>query len=491
MKSFPILFFLLCPLILAAAPPNIVVIFVDDLGYADTGFNGSQEIKTPNLDALAANGVICKNGYTTHAYCGPSRVGLLTGIHQARLGLEINLTYSPYDIHSGIPTEIPTFATRLKSSGYRTGIIGKWHLGASPPFHPNNRGFDYFYGFLSGGHDYFPDTIDFAHPLTLKNGSAHYSANEGSFLPLQKNRNSTQFKGYLTTALSQEAARFVKKGDKPFCLYLSYNAPHRPLQAPRETIEKYSHIESPRRRVYAAMIDEMDAGVGQVVAALKESNKFENTLIFFLSDNGGAWPDNGKRPTEDFANNAPFAEGKGSYREGGIHVPFFVHWPAGLKGAPKEFDGLVSALDIASTAVAVATANQSAAPALEGVNLIPFLKGENQAPPREALYWRDKGYSAVRTAEAKLLTHSDGKEQTALLYDMKSDPYEEKNLADDPAFQETRSKLAKLWNEWNQGNTPTFLLQSTDYQKTRLDFYRKQFEELRKAKQGEKARLIH
>jgi len=248
-------------LVHAEERPNVLIIFADDLGYADTGFTGSKEIFTPNLDKLAAGGVVINNGYVTHPYCGPSRAGLLSGRHQARFGLEINLTYSPYDLHSGLPATEKTFGKRLQGAGYRTGIIGKWHLGASYPFHPNNRGFDYFFGFLSGGHDYFPDTVTTSHPLLQPNGKTHYSGNEGCFLPLERNKNAAKFDEYLTTALSRDAAKFVKESEKPFCLYLSYNAPHGPLQAPKKTIAKYKHIDDWHRRIYAAMIDEMDSGL--------------------------------------------------------------------------------------------------------------------------------------------------------------------------------------------------------------------------------------
>jgi arylsulfatase A-like enzyme len=190
--------------------PNVLVILADDLGYGDLGFTGSKDITTPVLDSLASGGIICKNGYVTHPYCGPSRAGLITGRYQARFGVEINVTNSPFDLYSGLPLTEQTFAKRLQKSGYDTGVIGKWHLGAAPPFHPNNRGFDYFYGFLSGGHRYFPDSVTTTFPLLLPNGEPHYSANEGCFWPLRRNEREAEFNEYLTTALSRDAAKFVK-----------------------------------------------------------------------------------------------------------------------------------------------------------------------------------------------------------------------------------------------------------------------------------------
>ncbi|MFD2255243.1 sulfatase [Luteolibacter algae] len=462
----------------AGEKPNILVILADDLGYGDVGFTGAKDIRTPNLDKLAANGISCTNAYVTHAYCGPSRAGLITGRYQARFGLEINLTNSPFDTHSGLPLSEKTFATRLKKANYRTGIIGKWHLGAAPPFHPNERGFDYFYGFLSGGHSYFPSSVTTTRPLTTPDGDPIYTANEGSDLPLSRNNKNAEFEEYLTTALSKDAVKFVKKGTEPFCLYLAYNAPHQPLQAPEEIIAKYSHIEDKNRRVYAAIIDEMDCGIGMIVAALKESGKFENTLIFFLSDNGASMK-YGKTDRENYSSSGPFRDGKGSMREGGSHVPYIVHWPAKLKN-PGKFDGLVSSLDIAATAVALGGGDTSGEK-LEGVNLIPYLTGETTGSPHSALFWRENNGKAwaVRTENSKFLMQSNKKE----LYDMSADPYEKNNILEQQP--ERRAELAKLWNEWNAGNKANEYLQAEAYQRARLKFY----EDLRK-QQLEKAAKV-
>ncbi len=457
-------------LAIAAEPrPNVLVIMADDLGYADTGFTGSKVIQTPRLDALAAGGVVFENGYVTHPYCGPSRAGFITGRYQARFGVEVNFTYSPYDRLSGLPVDQPTFAQRLKPAGYRTGIVGKWHLGASPPFHPNRRGFDHFYGFLSGGHCYFPEGVNFSHALLTAAGKNHYSANEGVYLPLNRNGATGAFTEYLTTALSRDAAEFVAQGDEPFCLFLAYNAPHGPLEAPAELIEKYRDLEPRNRRVYAAMIDAMDQGVGMVVDALETSGKLDNTLIFFLSDNGGVVPKSGHE-NENWADNGPFRKGKGSMLEGGSHVPFIAHWPAGLP-AGVRFTAPVSSLDIAATAVALGGGDTSE-PALEGVNLIPYVRGEVDGPPHAALFWRvsDGVGWAVRTPEAKLL--KEGRREFgagAQLYDMVADPYESDNRAE--VDLETRATLAQRWNDWNRGNRANGYLQAGAYQKKRRAFY--------------------
>ncbi|MDZ8117814.1 sulfatase family protein [Pontiella agarivorans] len=464
--------------------PNILIILADDLGYGDVGFTGSTEIKTPVLDTLAENGVVCENGYVTHSYCGPSRAGLLTGRHQARFGMEINATYSPYDMHMGLPPSEKTFGKRLQAAGYKTGIIGKWHVGAAPNHHPNNRGFDYFYGFLSGGHSYWPEEVTTAMPLVLENGKLNYGANEGTSLPLLRNDNIGEYNEYLTTALSRDAARFVKEAEKPFCLYLAYNAPHSPLEAPKETIEKYNHIKDRNRRIYAAMVDEMDQGIGRVVDALKESGKFENTLIFFLSDNGGVgsppW-----NPSENWADNGPFLQGKASWLEGGIHVPYFVHWPKGLTKS-GTFDGLVSSLDITATAVALAGGDTSGKP-LDGVNLIPYLNGEKKGSPHAALYWRERNSTAwaVRTPKAKFVKNNWKNE--ICVFDMVNDPYESTNMID--KAPETRAELAKLWNEWNADNQANVPLHAYDYQQYRLQMYEDLYNEL-KAKAAKKKPLV-
>ena len=457
----------------AADRPNVLVILADDLGYGDVGFTGSQEIRTPRLDALARGGVVCRNGYVTHSYCGPSRAGLVTGRYQARFGMEINATYSPYDQFMGLPMDEKTFATRLQAAGYRTGIIGKWHLGAAPNHHPNNRGFDYFYGFLSGGHGYWPESVTTVAPLLTEKGTPNYSSNEGCSLPLLRNDDAAEFDEYLTTALSRDAARFVRESQKPFCLYLSYNAPHGPLEAPEETIAKYNHIKNWNRRVYAAMVDEMDRGIGMVVDALKASGKFENTLIFFLSDNGGVgsppW-----NPSENWADNGPFRQGKASWMEGGVHVPFLVHWPEQLRAG--EFDGLVSALDIAATVVALAGGDTSGKP-LDGVNLVPYLRGEKQGSPHAALFWRERNSTswAVRTPQAKYVKNAWGGGKLCL-FDMISDPYESRNIINDSP--EKRAALASLWNNWNAGNRANVSLHASDYQKWRLEMYEKLYKEL-------------
>ena len=455
-----------------AEKPNLILILADDLGYADVGFTGSKEMQTPVLDRLAHGGVIFENGYVTHPYCGPSRSGLITGRYQARFGMEVNIPFAPFDPHSGLPTDEMTFATRLKKSGYKTAMIGKWHLGAGHPFHPNNRGFDYFFGFLGGAHDYFPENTSTTVPLTLDNGKLNHMANAGSYWPLMRNDVNADFDEYLTTALSRDAARFIEASDAPFCMYLSYNAPHTPLQAPKELIEKYAHIESKQRRIYAAMIDSMDQGIGMVVRALEKKGELENTLIFFFSDNGGPYPKPGYEK-ENFADNTPYRAGKGSMLEGGTHVPFIAYWPKRIP-AGTVYDYPVSALDVAATFVAQGNGDTSGHP-MDGVNLIPFVTGEESGAPHEAIFlrMRDGVNWSVRTPTAKLILprayDASGEAGEPELYDMVNDPYETTNMINERPEQ--RAELAKMWNEWNAGNQANRFMEIGGFQKYRLKMY--------------------
>lgn len=415
--------------------PNIVLILADDLGYNDLGFTGSPDITTPNIDQLAEEGVVFNNGYVTHPYCGPSRAGILIGRYQARFGMESNMDHTPFDPHHGLPVDERTFASRLQEVGYRTGMVGKWHLGSHENFHPLNRGFDYFYGFLGGGHDYFPESVEI--------GTDTYE------VPMQENRKLGIFEDYLTTEISNHRAKFIRENrESPFLLYVAYNAPHGPLQAPEEVLDKYAHIADTDRRTYLAMIDVMDQGVGTLISSLKETGQFDNTLIFFLSDNGGPYPEEWC-PDLDYASNFPFRRGKVALTEGGIHVPFIAHWPAQIRGG-SSLNGLVSALDIAATSVAIGGAETDSN--LEGVNLLPYLTGDTIGSPHSTLYWRlfeQDNLWAVRTEQYKYF-HQPLPNVGLSFFDMESDPYEANNLAGSRPVEQ--AELANLWNSWNANN---------------------------------------
>ncbi|BCX46193.1 N-acetylgalactosamine-6-sulfatase [Haloferula helveola] len=434
--------------------PNIIVIMADDMGYADAGFTGATDIKTPHLDALAASGVVFRQGYVTHPFCGPSRAGLLSGRYQHRFGFETNPAYDASNPYMGIDPAEVLFPKHLQDAGYRTGVIGKWHLGSAPAFHPNHRGFDYFYGFLGGGHDYI--SIDLRKPVA-----------EGYLQALERNGMPAAFDGYLTTALSEDAAGFVRdSGDRPFFLYLAYNAPHAPLQAPKEAIGKYAHIEDRNRRIYAAMVDVMDAGIGKVVSALEDAGHRDNTLIFFLSDNGGpqAGPDSPSKGNG--SSNKPFRGGKGDVYDGGIHVPFIASWPARIP-AGSSFEHPVIALDIAKTALACAGTGRGVGSGLEGVDLVPHLTGETDSPPHDMLFWKNGPRWAVLSSKGdKLLSQGKGK---AELYRLPEDVSESRNLAREETEQADRLKTD--WMGWNEGNVPCRLMPYKAYHRDRDAFF--------------------
>ena len=437
--------------------PNIIVILADDLGYADTGFTGAKDIRTPNLDQLAESGVIFSHGYCNHPFCAPSRAALLSGRYQHRFGFEANPAYDPGNRHLGIDPKETLFPMRLQKVGYTTGIIGKWHLGAASPYHPCNRGFNYFYGFLGGGHDYF--RIDTR--LPLKNAY---------FQPLERNGQPAVFEGYLTQALSNDAVSFIESNkDNPFFLYLSYNAPHGPLQAPDKTIQEYSAIQDKKRRVYAAMVDEMDQGIGRVIATLEKQSLRDNTLVFFLSDHGGPIPMDWNPNYGNGSSNEPLRGGKTTFYEGGLRVPFVASWPGKIP-AGVRFDPPIISIDIARTAVDVAGADATIGNLLEGKNLIPFLTGEKHGPPHEAIYWRGlngKRWAVLKSDGTKLVADRAG--QTSKGFQIYNDTKEEQDIK--PNYPERFTSLRKSWLKWNKDNIDAKFENYIDYFEKREEFY--------------------
>jgi arylsulfatase A-like enzyme len=415
----------------AAAKPRILVILADDLGNQDVGFQGAKDIPTPNLDSLAKSGVRCTNGYVSHPFCSPTRAGLITGRYQQRFGHENNPTWLPNDASVGLPLSETTLPEALKRAGYVTGAVGKWHLGAHANLHPNSRGFDEYFGLRGGGHQYFDHNLFLKDPVlaeTIENR-----------IPLHRNRQPVAEHEYLTDALGREAAAFVSKHKgQPWFLYLAFNAPHLPLQAPERYLDRVRGIADKKRRTYAAMITALDDAVGRVLTTLRESGDEANTLIFFLSDNGG--PENTAG-----ADNGPYRDRKGSVYEGGIRVPFVVRWPDRLK--PGVYDQPVSSLDIFATSLAAAGSTETLKKPLDGVNLIPYLRGESSTPPHDHLFWRAGGGDqfAVREGRWKLV---GARNQQPELYDLSIDESESRNLADhEPAKQ---AALLQLYAGWNR-----------------------------------------
>ncbi|WP_202803324.1 sulfatase-like hydrolase/transferase [Pedobacter arcticus] len=415
-----------------SSAPNIIVILADDLGYADVGFTGCKDIPTPNIDKIAKSGVVFTKAYVSYAVCGPSRAGLITGRYQDKFGFSDNPLMAPNDPTMGLPLTEQTLGDLVKQKQYSTVAIGKWHLGAHQTLRPNKRGFDEFYGFLSGGHDYLPENFIFNDLSEVKSQFDAYKAN------LLRNNQRVKETAYLTDALSREAVDFVaRNNNKPFLLYLAYNAPHAPLQATKKYLDRFENIRDVKRKTYAAMVSAMDDGIGSLLTKLDELKLSENTIIFFLSDNGGPSHVNA-------SSNLPFRGEKGSFFEGGVHVPFAMQWKGHIT-AGRTYNNPVSSLDIFATVAAVADAKPKNN--LDGVNLIPFITQHNKGVPHTQLYWRNHKTNrlAVVTAETKLITEKDKK---PMLFNLKNDISETNNIAELSANQNLLKDLDLKIIQW-------------------------------------------
>ena len=439
MKRLALLLLALCPSLMAASP-NVLIIFADDLGYADIGVHGGKEVPTPNIDALAASGVRCTNGYVTAPYCSPSRAGFLTGRSQTRFGHEFN-PHMGDEATLGLPLTERTIANEMHEAGYATALIGKWHQGFDAAHHPQSRGFDEFFGFLVGGHNYLlhKDAVP-------KFSSAH------SYNMIYRGREVEPQEGYLTDIFTDEALAFMNKNpNKPWFLYLAYNAVHTPLEIPEKHQARLpAEVKNPAHRAYLSLLLGLDDALGRIAAELKA--KHPDTLVCFVSDNGGS----GKRPffATNTGVNTPLRGDKGQTWEGGIRVPFFVSWPGKLP-AGKVYHEMVSTLDFLPTALAAAGGKPAAniASKLEGVNLIPFLDGTNAAAPHHQLAWRFGPQKALRQGQWKLVDARDFEAKTQSgwqLYDLNADMSEQHNLAADKP--EKVAELSAAWEAWNAGN---------------------------------------
>jgi arylsulfatase A-like enzyme len=410
--------------------PNIIVILADDLGYGELGCYGGKDAPTPNLDAMAKAGARFTSGYVTSPVCSPTRAGLLTGKYQHRFGHENNIAQSWEIEHAelmGLPVEEKTIADRLKNAGYRTACIGKWHLGVHENFHPQRRGFDEFFGFLEGGRAYLSDDHpgNFYFKSSPPFAPVHFK--ESGKSPLLRGQQVVAEEEYLTDAFTREALRFMDaSAEQPFFLYLAYNAVHTPITPCPRWDARLAHIENPVRRAIASMMAAMDENIGKLRDHLRERGMAENTLIIFLSDNGGSPGGNHTLLDPNCANyslNTPLRGFKGECWEGGIRVPYLIEWPAKIKGG-VTFNEPVSSMDIVPTALAAA--ETQGAEQTDGVDLIPFLSQENNGVPHEELFWRYHTYKAVRKGSMKLVRQRNEPDQ---LFDLASDIGESKNLA--------------------------------------------------------------
>ncbi|VGO16442.1 Arylsulfatase [Pontiella desulfatans] len=414
-----------------ADKPNLIVIMCDDLGYADVGFNGCTDIPTPNIDRIADNGVRCTSGYAPYSVCGPSRAGFITGRYGQRFGFERNPQHRVDDPNMGVPLSERMFSEVLKPVGYTSGIVGKWHLGAHETLHPLARDFDYFYGHLGGGHRFFPED------LTIE---GHGKNEEESYrTKILHNHEMVETSKYLTDEFSDAAVEFIGQSkEQPFFLFLSYNAPHLPLQASDEYLDRFPTLEG-KRKVYAAMVSAVDDGVGQVFQKLEELNLMEDTIIFFLSDNGGPEPKNA-------SDNGPLRGSKGDSWEGGFRVPYAVQWK-GVLPEGVDYDHPVSSLDILATITELSGASEDPARPLDGVNLIPYLTGKKSGAPHQAIYLRkfDGQKYTVRSGDYKLHTQWHG--DAPRLYNLKDDIGEERDVANQNP--EKVQQLQQLRAQWD------------------------------------------
>jgi len=428
-----------------ATRPNIILIVADDLGYGDVGFQGSSQIPTPHIDALAKAGMRFTQGYVSSAVCSPSRAGLLTGRNQVEFGYDNNLEDETpgFDPNfAGLNVKEKTIADRLKAAGYTTGIVGKWHLGTRPQFHPLKRGFDEFWGFLGGGHSYFP---------TTKNGQPEPNI-ECNYKPAQPIT-------YITDDIGSECCDFIQRHrDGPFFLYAAFNAPHNPLQARKDDLEKFAFIKDTKRKTYCAMVYRLDLNVGRIVEAVAKARLTTNTLIVFISDNGG--------PVDQNASlNAPLNGQKGILLEGGVRVPFVMVWPGALP-AETVFTNPVSSLDFAPTFLAVAGKSVATNDGFDGVNLLPYLHGEIATPPNRRLMWRFTISAAIRDGDWKLIRLPD---RLPMLFDLADDLSEQHDVALEH-LDRTRAMLQRL-GDWDLHLPHPLFLEGAVWKARQLNLY--------------------
>ncbi len=407
--------------------PNVIVVLLDDLGSRDVGFTGCVDIPTPNIDRIANEGAYCTEAYISAPYSGPSRCGLMTGRYQQRFGAEGNAEGDSVGEKQGVPETEVLMGQVMKDQGYNTCAIGKWHLGDHPDLWPNKRGFDYFYGFSGGNFSFWGGMTDNVSGFVQENG-----------VPVPKEETY-----YLTDDFTDKAVDFIQKNEstgEPFYMYLAYNAPHAPLQAPQKYLDRTQHIYNAQRSVYAAMILAVDDGLGRIWSELERQGIDDDTMIIFLSDNGGTG-DAGR------TSNLPHRSFKGNMFDGGIRTPFAIYWKGRI--APgTTYDRTISSLDIFPTVTAAAgfdpADNKNP---LDGVNLIPYLRGEKSGEPHDFLCWRVCGglEYAVRKGDYKLVkTHYS---DDYMLFNVREDQIEMNDIAADN--EQLVSEMAADYESWN------------------------------------------
>jgi len=452
--------------------PNIIIITADDLGKTDISLYGGKTVDTPNIDTIGDEGIIFTEAYCNSPICSPSRAGMLTGRYVQRYGYELQphdrypknrleylivrhfmdrgdwivAEHNGYPLQEdidkqGVPPSEITLGELLKSRGYKTGIIGKWHLGHNEPFLPNNRGFEYQYGFYEAFSLYAPvDSPDIINHRHDYSASKHiWGKGRSDTCAIRRNNEVIEEKEYLTQKIAAEAVRYlVAHKDEPFFLYVPFNAPHTPFQVTKEYFDKFSHVKDRNKRVYYAMIAALDDAVGEITNKVKELDIEEKTIIFFASDNGGA-------VYTGATDNAPLKGGKLSNFEGGLNIPCMVKWKGKLPEG-KHFHEPVSLMDLFVTSAEISGSTLPDDRQYEGVNLIPYVTGENDGIPHEALYWRSGYNKAIRRGQWKLIMNE--RDEITILYNLKDDKVEKKNIAaSHPEIVENLKKEHKAWEE--------------------------------------------
>jgi len=406
--------------------PNVIVIITDDAGYIDFGFSGDGGVPTPSIDRIADEGVRFTDGYVTASVCSPSRAGLLTGRYQQRFGHEFNMNGQHERDGLGTPGSEQTIAELLKDQGYTPAAFGKWHVGAAVGLQPLDQGFDEFHGLFQGSRSYFP--IDETGRQRLRDGREAIPEPDDL---------------YVTDWIGDQAVEYVRRhaasgNTSPFMMYVAHTAPHTPMHALDDDLawaeEKYGAQTPKRRKTYAAMTRALDRSIGELLATLEEVGSADDTMIFFVNDNGGA--------TNNGSDNGPYRGMKGSKWEGGIRVPFALRWPAQIE-AGSVYTQPISTLDITATAGAAAGATDDT---LDGVDLVPFVKGDASGAPHDALFWRRGVAAAVREGDWKLIRVVDN---PTLLFNLADDPSETTDLAD--RYPDKVEHLLALLSEWETG----------------------------------------
>ncbi|MCA9015659.1 MAG: sulfatase [Planctomycetaceae bacterium] len=457
-------FCLITNMLQAAQQPNIIVLLADDLGYGELGCQGNPQIPTPHIDSLARDGIRFTQAYVTAPNCSPSRAGLLTGKIPTRFGYEFNpIGARNEDPGTGLPPAEQTLAELLHDQGYTTGLIGKWHLGGAADYHPYRHGFDEFFGFVHEGHYFVPPPYQGVTTMlrrkTIPGGgkgrwisdqliySTHMGYDEPDYdanNPIIRGGQPVVETEYLTDAFTREAVSFIDRHqDKPFFLYLAYNAVHSPLQGKREDMQRFQHIEDVHRRIFASMLAVLDDSVGKILQQVHQSQLDQKTLVIFLSDNGG--------PTRELtSSNLPLRGEKGSMYEGGLRVPFLMRWTSTLP--PRQtFHQPISSMDIFSTSAALAGAELPSS--LDGRDLMPYLLNQKAGSPHEELFWRQGNRAALRKGDWKIVNHRGTRNKPAWeLYNIAEDLSEEQDLASQQS--EKLNELKTRWNELNAQMKP-------------------------------------